>query len=98
MGDDLREGKPTELVAWALANATPTQARLLGSIGDPELTRSQVGDLVEVLHDTGAVRQNEAEIGRLVGEASSVLAELPFTGEARQALTALAAFVADRTV
>lgn len=96
VGDDLREGKPTELVAWALTRADPAQAELLGLIGNPLLTQDQVADLVQVLHDTGAVTKNEAEIERLVGEASTVLAELPVTDEARRALGALAAYVADR--
>ena len=98
VGDDLREGKPTELLAWAMAGADATQIEVLGMVGDPDLSPVQVGDLVQVLHDTGAVARNEAEIGRLVDEASSVLAELPLTGDAIDALAALAAYVADRTM
>jgi geranylgeranyl diphosphate synthase type I len=97
VGDDLREGKPTELVAYATANADPTQAKLLSGIGNPGLTAQQVTDLVEVLHDTGAVDLNEAEITRLVDEAGKVLAELPFNDEAKDALQALADYVALRS-
>lgn len=97
VGDDLREGKPTELVAWAATKADPAQAELLGLIGNPLLTRSEIDDLVQVLHDTGAVLHNEAEIERLVAEASAVLDELPVGDESREALAALAAYVAERT-
>lgn len=97
VGDDLREGKPTELVAWALAKADPAQAAALDIIGDPGLTTDQVDDLVQILHDTGAVAENEAQITGLVGEASAVLEDLPVTAEAHQALGALANYVAERT-
>ncbi|MEL6982213.1 MAG: polyprenyl synthetase family protein [Actinomycetota bacterium] len=98
VGGDLREGKPTELLAWAMASADPDQTELLKQVGDPDLSVDQVDDLVQVLHDTGAVDRNEAEIGRLVDEAATVLAELPLTPEATEALGAMSTYVADRTV
>jgi len=98
VGDDLREGKPTELVAWALANADREQAELLATIGRPDLTAAEVDELVGVLHATGAVRQNEDEIDRLVAEASKVLADLPIDEESREALAALADYVAHRSI
>ncbi len=97
VGDDLREGKPTELVAHAVANADAAQAEKLSSIGAPDLSAGQVDELVEVLRQTGAVAQNEVEISRLVAESTEVLAELPFTAEAKDALQALADYVAVRT-
>ena len=97
VGDDLREGKPTELVAFAKANANAQQAEVLASIGSPNLTAEQVGELVTVLQDTGAVQQNEAEIGRLVADATKVLADIPLTDEAKTALQSLATYVAART-
>ena len=97
VGDDLREGKPTELVAFATANASPAQAKLLKLVGSPDLSADQVAELVEVLQDTGAVQQNEAEIGRLVAEASKVLADIPLGDEAKDALASLATYVAART-
>jgi geranylgeranyl diphosphate synthase type I len=98
VGDDLREGKPTELVAYAVANANPDQRTKLAEIGRPDLSRADVAELVEVLRQTGAVEQNEAEIGRLVAESTKVLDDLPFTDEAKQALAALADYVALRTM
>ncbi len=98
VGDDLREGKPTELVAYAVANADAEQAKKLESIGANDLTAAEVDELVTVLVDTGAVEQNEAEIGRLVAEATKVLAEIPFTDEAKEALQSLADYVAVRNL
>jgi len=96
VGDDLREGKPTELVAYATANANAEQAEILTMVGSQDLSAEQVGALVQVLQDTGAVQQNEAEIARLVAEASKVLADIPFTEDAKAALQALATYVAAR--
>ncbi len=98
VGDDLREGKPTELVAYAVANADPAQREKLSQVGRPDLTGAEVDELVEVLQETGAVDQNEAEIARLVAESTKVLAELPFTDESKDALGALADYVALRTI
>ncbi|MGB5760364.1 MAG: polyprenyl synthetase family protein [Acidimicrobiales bacterium] len=97
VGDDLREGKPTELVAYAMANADAGQTEILSAIGVHDLSADQIGELVEVLRQTGAVEQNEVEISRLVAESTKVLAELPFTDESRDALQALADYVAART-
>ncbi len=96
VGDDLREGKPTELVAYANANANAQQAELLATVGSADLSAAEVARLVEVLQDTGAVQQNEAEITRLVAEATKVLADIPFTEEAKTALQNLATYVAAR--
>lgn len=98
VGDDLREGKPTELAAHAIANANAEQSELLAGVGRSDLSAAEVAALVEVLHATGAVQQNEAEIGRLVAEATKVLAEIPFTDEAKTALQSLADYVAARNL
>ncbi|MGH1490287.1 MAG: polyprenyl synthetase family protein [Acidimicrobiales bacterium] len=98
VGDDLREGKPTELVAYAVANADPSQREKLLEIGRADLSADEVAELVDVLKDTGAVDQNESEIARLVAEATKVLAEIPFTDESKQALQALADYVAIRNM
>jgi len=97
VGDDLREGKPTELVAYALAGADPEQTEALSAIGRSDLTPGEVGELVTILHETGAVERNECEISRLVDEATEALDRLPFDDEATEALGALARYVADRT-
>ncbi len=97
VGDDLREGKPTELVAWALAKADQSQTERLADIGRAGLSDDEVDDLIQIIADTGAIETNEAEIARLVTEALSVLEVLPVNTEARAALHALAVYVAHRT-
>src|SRR5262249_47375238 len=42
VGDDLREGKPTTLMAVATARATPEQHERLATVGDPDLSPADV--------------------------------------------------------
>jgi geranylgeranyl diphosphate synthase type I len=96
VGGDLREGKPTELVAWAYSKASESQTTVLHRIGSPDLNDQEVADIVEVLIDTGAVERCESEILRLLEESAAVLRTLPLTNGGREALGALAEFTARR--
>lgn len=96
VGDDLREGKPTELVALAMERADPAQLRLLGRIGERALSADDVAAIVAVLVGTGAVADIEARIAGLVAESVAALDELPFGSESRNALASLADYVAAR--
>ena len=97
VGDDLWEGKPTELLAYAMANANAEQAETLATVGTPDLDQTSIAGLVDVLHATGAVAENEAEIARLVAESAKVLNDIPFKDPAKSALATLADYVAART-
>jgi geranylgeranyl diphosphate synthase type I len=97
VGDDLREGKPTPLLALARARATPAQAAELDGVGDPALDPAGIARLQAVLVDTGAVDELEARIDALTAQALDVAKELPITAEAQVALAELATYVAERT-
>jgi geranylgeranyl diphosphate synthase type I len=96
VGDDLREGKPTPLVALAFARADADDRRLLRRLGDPQLSLDDVGDLQAVFVRTGALEQIEADIARLVAVARDALANAPLTDVACSWLDELAAYVAWR--
>jgi geranylgeranyl diphosphate synthase type I len=96
VGDDLREGKLTPLVACAAARADVDGARLLGLLGRPDISAADVAALQSFLVDCGAQEEVEVSIERLVGEALTALAEAPITDEARTALEELGTFVAWR--
>jgi geranylgeranyl diphosphate synthase, type I len=96
VGDDLREGKPTPLLAMAVAKANTAQMAVLDEVGQPDLSRDAVARIQSVLHDTGAVAEIEASIDALTTEAIVAITEATITDEARQALIDLAGFVAWR--
>jgi geranylgeranyl diphosphate synthase type I len=97
VGEDLREGKPTALHAWAAGRATGGDAVLLSQrFGAADLTADEVGALQAVLESTGARHEVERAIERLTSEALGALAGLPLTAEAVEELELLACFVAGR--
>jgi geranylgeranyl diphosphate synthase type I len=97
VGDDLREGKPTALVAVARERAEGAGARLLAErLGARDLSDEEIADLQTLLHETGAVREVEAEIDTLVASSLVALKTAPLSSEAKRHLTDLAWFVAGR--
>jgi geranylgeranyl diphosphate synthase, type I len=96
VGDDLREGKLTPLVAAAVAMAGPDDQSTLTRIGEPGLDADGVAALQSVLVTTGAVAEVEQAIALRVDAALAALASLPITEPARAALGDLARFVAWR--
>lgn len=97
VGDDLREGKPTPLIAIATERATASADReLLGRVGAPDLGPADVHALQDLFVRTGALDDIEAEIARLVVEARAALANAPLGEPARGWLDDLAAYVAWR--
>lgn len=62
-GDDLREGKRTPLIALTLQRCTPAEAALLAkTLGDRNLTDTEVSDLQEIIESSGARAAHEALI------------------------------------
>ncbi len=95
VGDDLREGKPTLLMAMARAAATPSQLEVLDSAGS-EMDDETVAAVQQVIVDTDALSSLENEIAELLKEALDALEALPDVPAAREALAAAARFVALR--
>ena len=96
VGDDLREGKLTPLLAFATARVDGAGARLLDRIGAPDLSDDEVRRMQEMLVDCGACAESEATIEQLVGESLGAIESAPITAEARAALRELATYVAWR--
>jgi len=96
VGMDLREGKPTPLLAEAAARAGADAAALLDKVGAPGLTDDDVARIQAVLVDTGALDRIEQRIDRLTGAAIDAIEAADVTPEARDELVDLARFVAAR--
>jgi geranylgeranyl diphosphate synthase type I len=96
VGDDLREGKPTPLLALATAAADASQRAVLDRVGQPDLDGATITAIQDVLQATGAVDAVEASIDELTSRALKGLEGADLVPEATEALTALASFVAWR--
>ena len=96
VGDDLREGKPTPLLAIAATNADAAQRAVLEGIGARDLSMDEIQAIQQVLIDTGAVASIEADIERLTDVALDGIASAAVSDDARVALVELAHFVAWR--
>ncbi len=98
VGDDLREGKRTVLVAHAYAHASPAGQSLLRTrLGDPDLDPSGVADLQQVIVESGARDAVEAMIEQGYERSLAALAAADLTDPGRQGLTALAEAAVRRT-
>lgn len=96
VGDDLREGKPTPLLAYAVERCPASGQALLERIGAPDLSDEEIGELQELLQTTGAKAAVEATIDELTERAITAICGAPLPEEARSALVELAWFVAHR--
>ncbi|WP_022924755.1 polyprenyl synthetase family protein [Serinicoccus marinus] len=99
-GDDLREGKHTVLVAYALAHADPDGVALVeASLGDPDLDEEAVQSLREVLVRSTALQRTEELISDGADRALQALDQTPgLTDEGTQALRDLVGVCTDRAV
>jgi geranylgeranyl diphosphate synthase type I len=96
VGDDLREGKPTLLLALA-SEACPVPARpLLDRVGCPDLDADEIDDLRTLFDTCGARRTVETAIERRVERALAVLDVATIAEDARDALRDLAFLAAWR--
>jgi geranylgeranyl diphosphate synthase type I len=96
VGGDLREGKPTPLLARAVQAATPSQRTVLDLVGDPSMADDEVARVQQVIVDTGALDDLERHIAQLAASAVAALERAPITEVAKAELAALATYVTSR--
>lgn len=81
VGDDLREGKRTELVAYAMFRSRPADAQELESmLGDPSLSPAQVERALEILTAAGAAEEIERSIDTLTAQSRKLRADVEDLG------------------
>jgi geranylgeranyl diphosphate synthase, type I len=96
VGEDLREGKPTPLLAITTARAGAAGSGLLERVGAADLSDDEVAAIQALMVDTGAREETGRLVDELAAEAVTALDKAALTAEAKAALTELAAFVAHR--
>jgi geranylgeranyl diphosphate synthase type I len=96
VGGDLREGKPTPLLARAVAAATAPQREVLERVGRSDMGDDGVAAVQQVIVDTGALDDLERTIAQRTDEALDALDRLDVDVAVRDELVALAAYVAQR--
>jgi geranylgeranyl diphosphate synthase type I len=96
VGDDLREGKPTPLLAITCERATAVQMKILERVGRDDLTDDDVSEVQDIMRSTGSLDEMESVINGLVTEAIAALDPLPFPPPVKTELEALARYVSVR--
>jgi geranylgeranyl diphosphate synthase type I len=96
VGDDLREGKPTPLLAIASGRVDADGLALLARVGAGDLEETEVKALQELFVASGAVAEVETTIDALVDQAIRALEESSLTTPAHDLLRDLAYYVAWR--
>jgi geranylgeranyl diphosphate synthase type I len=96
VGQDLREGKPTPLLAAAVERASDGRTELLDRVGQPGLSDGEVMVVQQLLVDGGALDEIERLIDRLTTRAIDAIGAADITARARDELVDLARFVASR--
>lgn len=95
--DDLREGKPTVMMALARGAADRVQAaRLAALVGNPDLDEAGASELRGIIVDTRAREKIEQMIRVRTDAAMAALAEAPVPEATRKELTALASAAVER--
>lgn len=90
VGDDLREGKTTMLIAQSLVRADEAQRAVLARIGDPSLTDDDIGRIQQVIVDTGGLRVVENDIDGFRNKALGVIENRDLPLGVVEELTAIA--------
>ncbi len=96
VGDDLREAKPTPLMALAMSRATQSQREVLSRVGVGVLSDTDVARVQQAIVDCGALAEMETTIERLTNEAIDAISATSIDAEVRTELVELARFVSDR--
>jgi geranylgeranyl diphosphate synthase, type I len=96
VGEDLRAGKPTQLIAVAQALLPPGQRPLLSRVGSRALTDEDAAELAEALAACGARDRIERHIAANVRTACTLVRRAAVPARVRDALCELAAAAAGR--
>lgn len=97
-GDDLREGKRTELIAHALALTVPADSEFIQQrLGAPDLSDDEVSRISEILRTSGALSKTELSIQELTDQSLRALDQIEVTDLALAGMKLLSDAVTKRS-
>jgi len=97
-GDDIRAGKKTVLIGYALRDASPNQAsRLMQLLGKQDLCDAELDQARHILTSSGAVQSTEKAITSEAAAGMRLLNRLNLSHEGTTALMALVHAAVERT-
>ena len=96
VGNDLREGKVTLPLIYALESAGPEERKLVETVlADGSYDQVPFGKILHVLHRHGGIERAQERAGQFTEKARSIIAEFPDSPYQR-ALLAVTDLVTDR--
>jgi geranylgeranyl diphosphate synthase type I len=96
VGDDLREAKPTSLLALALQRANAPQRETLEHVGKSNLTDHDIVEVQRAIIDSGALEEMERHIKNLTEDAVAAIEASSVNPVVKEHLVELAYFVSGR--
>lgn len=96
VGDDLRQGKRTILVSYALKHCTDSQRdKILAALGNPSATLERLREATEAIRATGAIEYASRRALKFIEKAKAELSPFPDV-DTKRILFELADFVVER--
>jgi len=96
VGDDIRQGKQTILIIYALKHAAPKQRRtILATLGNPKATANQIKEVTNLVYSLGAGKYADKKAMEFTRRAKEELAPFPDSA-AKKALLDLVDFFVTR--
>lgn len=96
VGNDIREGKRTLMIVYALEKASKSQRKqILESLGNKDASNEQIKETIGLIETLGAIRYAKKLADRYIKKAKKALSGFPYS-EDKEALLNLADLIFDR--
>jgi geranylgeranyl diphosphate synthase type I len=96
VGNDIREGKRTLMIVYALEKASKSQRKqILESLGNKDASNEQIKETIGLIEKLGAIRYAKKLADRYIKKAKKALSGFPYS-EDKEALLNLADLIFDR--
>lgn len=93
---DIKEGKATLLIAYALANANPKQKKILEKYGNQSLGQNEIDEIKKMFLEVGALDYAEAKALEYIEAARTVISKITKDKEKQEILAGLTSYLIER--